>query len=239
MSFDLYLSSRNSLTEDPANCVFSLGLGSALFNARGLTLSLESFSYPNLEPNVNKKNKNLVFRENGGGTDIACVLTEGYYTGAGLAQNLQDALNAAGSNTYSVSYSEDTGYLTVVVVSGTSIVFIGESELTGFASGGTAAGTLVSDFPIRLDGSLYIDITSNLSSSNLTSDGVKNVIKRVPLTVNPQEILFYINPNNNDEVIIDGGSLDTLNIVLRDDKGQQIQLPANAHWAMNLRLNFV
>lgn len=234
-SFDLYLDSRNSITNDPADCSFNLGLGSLLFNSSGMSISVESFMYPNLEPNVNSKNNLIVFQENGVATDISLTLSEGYYTGTGLSSELQTQLNAEGSNTYSVSYNSITGRLTITVTSGTSIKIIGDSELLGIIEGNFQA-SITSDLPVRLDGSLYVDITSNLHTSNVTSDGVRNVLKRVPLSVNPQQILFYTNPNDSDSMIVTGGSLDTIQIRLVDDKGFKIILPSSAHWAMNLRV---
>jgi hypothetical protein len=234
-SFDLYLDSDDSISSNPANAQFFLGLGPALHNHTAMSISVESFVFPNLEFSINSKNNLITFQENNTTTDISLSLTPGFYDGDGLAVELQTRLNAAGANTYTVTYSDASGKLTVTVTSGTNVRFMNYSKVTGFLPGSFAA-SLTSDFPVRLDGSQNVYITSNLSSTNYTSKGLKNVLKCIPLFARPQEVLYYTNSNDADESMVSGGNLNNLEIRLLDDNGQILELPANAHWSLALRV---
>lgn len=234
-SFDLNLDSEDSISSNPANVQWFLGLGSALHNKTAMAISVESFVFPNLEYSINNKNNLIVFQENNTATDINSTLTPGFYDGPALATELQTQLNADGANTYTVTYLDASGKLTVTVTSGTNVKFMNYSKVTGFLPGAFAA-SVAGNYPIRLEGSQNINITTNLSSTTYSSKGIKNIIKQIPLFARPQEILYYQNSNDADNVIVSGGDLNNLEIRLLDDNGFLFELPDNCHWSISLRV---
>lgn len=70
-------------------------------------------SYENGTFVIDSTNKKIDFKESGGGAELNAVITEGTYTATELAAAIKSALEDAGAETYTVTYSSTTGKWTI------------------------------------------------------------------------------------------------------------------------------
>ena len=200
------------------------------------SIGLKSCIIPNLVYPINSTNNTLVFAE-GGGSNIVSTLTSQNYTGSQLATELQLVLNTDGSLVYTVVYDAQTGKLTISVSSSTVQFKTSNASFTsayvlGFStSADTAdAASITSDYAIRLDGSMYIDIEMNCSTRSLSSKNTSSPFVRIPLTSSFGSIVSYENNDIADNLMtIDATQMNNLQLRLRDDSGVNWVLPDNAY----------
>lgn len=228
-----------STTNEP---VFSLDVQSQLNGPYGF--ALKSAVIPNLVYPVNSSNNTFVFAE-GGGSNITSTLTAQNYTGTQLASELQTVLNADGGLVYTVSYDSQTGKLTIAPSSSTvqfkttntaftASFVLGFDDTTDTAD----ASSITSDYPVRLDGSMYIDIElSGMSPNTVTSKNTSTPLCRIPLAGSFGAIITYENDSVKDEMIhIDSTALSHLRMRIRDDMGSTWTLPDNAYCSFTFNL---
>ena len=199
------------------------------------SISLVNGVYP-----INDSNNLLNFVENGT-TSNSINIDNGFYTGSSLATKLSSQLSGATleSITYTVTYSSLKSALTIscdstnlfrVVSTSTCLDVLG-FEATGAVDAGTTQGTL----PVRLDGSQYIDVTTNLYSANNISSNDKRITHRIPLTGAFGEYIHY--DVEDSQFVTFNGRTESVDIRLTDDRGNLFRLPSNCHIQYVLELS--
>lgn len=214
---------------------FSLDVGK---NLQGhFKIGLKSCVIPNLVYPITSQNNTFVFAE-GGGANIVSTLTVQNYTGSELATELQTVLNADGALTYVVAYDSQTGKLTVAPTSSTVQFKTTHASFTaGFVLGFDTtsdtvdASSITTSYPVRLDGSMYVDIEmAGASTKSITSKNTSSPFVRIPLTSSFGSIISYENTDISDNLLpIDASSLSNLRLRLRDDTGANWVLPNTAY----------
>lgn len=236
MSTFLILNTKDSYTNEPSNASFNLSnfQETNFYNK----ISLVNVTFPNLQYPVNSNNNVIVFEEDGVGTDFTATLTEGTYTATELITEIQTQMDAAGANTYTVTYNSNT-YKYTWTTSGTSLRFTSDStadKVLGLdTSVGSFAASVTSSYPIRLDGTQYVDVICSIPSNNITSDN-KPVYKRIPVVVSFGEINF-IESQFDDFLNLRANNLISLDIRLIDDTGSAYSLPVNSEVQYTFKLS--
>lgn len=198
-------------------------------NVQDVDLSLSSVLFMNTIYPFNSRNNTLIFQEDGVNTDLTATIPAGNYTVTNLLTELKTQLDSAGSNTYTVTYSDTTLKITIAT-DGTSVKLTEDSTCLkelGFPITGTSFGDpLTSSYPIELDGSNYLKIIANFGS-NISSSN-ERVLDIVPLTSSVGSLHFY-EKQNLEWHRVDIQSLSNLRLQLRDDKGNLFILPQNGN----------
>lgn len=201
------------------------------------TIGFDGCVIPNLVYPVNSSNNTFVFAE-GGGSNITSTLTAQNYTGTQLASELQTVMNNDGGLVYTVSYDSQTGKLTISPSSSTVQFKTTNTSFTaGFVLGfdtssDTAdASSITSDYPVRLDGSMYIDIELfGASTMSISSKNTSTPFVRIPLTSSFGSIITYDNQDISENLMsIDANNLSNLRLRIRSDTGSNWLLPDNAY----------
>ena len=237
MSSYLILNTKDSYTNEPSNAGFNLSnFSESNFYSK---ISLKNVIIPNTVYPVNSNYNTVVFEEDGSATDIPCTLTPGTYTASEMATELKTRMDAAGSNTYTVTYDANTFKLTIAT-SGTSLRFTSDTtahRILGLdTSVSTFASSVTSAYPIRLDGTQFVDIITSIPSSNILSDS-RPVFARIPVTGGFGEIVFYEHPDSQDWLPFRPDNIISLDIRLVDDQGNAFVLPSNSEVQYTFRLS--
>lgn len=235
MSSYLILNTKDSYTNEPSNASFNITNFKEANNYS--KISLTSVILPNTVYPINSFNNVIVFEEDGNATDFTATLTPGGYTATELATVIKDSMDAAGANTYTVTYDTNTykysigstGTFRFTSDSTAGDVLGVDTEVSSFAS------SLTSLNPVRLDGSQYVDIICSIPSNNITSDNIP-VYKRIPLTVPFGEVLYY-KSEFDDWLSLRATNLISLDIRLIDDKANPFLLPSNSDIQYVFRLS--
>jgi len=236
MSKYLILNTDDSFSTEPHNASFNI----SQFNESHFfsKIALIEINVPNIVYPINSNNNTLVFEEDGAATDFTATITPGAYSASELATEIKSVMDAAGANTYTITYNSITFKYTVAT-SGTSLRFTSDTtagKVIGVeVSNNSFASSITSDYPVRLDTSQYIDIQCSIPSNNITSDS-RPIYKRVPLRVAFGELL-YASWEPDDYLPLRVGSIVSLDLRLTDDAGNAWVLPRNASVQYTFRLS--
>lgn len=234
----IVLNTRDAL--DPSNP------SNAVFNTRNLfrdfrysRIDLVNITFQNLVYPINSNYNTLVFEEDGSGTDIVSTLTPGNYTASQLATEIKTQLDADGSNVYTVTYDANTFKYTIST-DGTSLRITSDStclHIIGIADTGMGsfAASKVGDYPIRLDGTQYIDLISNLNSNNISSND-HPIFRRIPMSAEVGALFSYENAIDLSQPF-NSETFTSIEIRLRDDRENLYDLPANCNVNYTFRLS--
>lgn len=231
MSSYIFINSNDRLYKSSSSpSDFLIQINTAASEMPKTSLSLEQISFLNLEYGINSNNNTLVFRENSDDvTSFTITIPEGNYTSTTFPTALKTAMDAAGANTYTVTYSSTTGKLNITttipdtfkLVSGSLLNYIGY-EATSFLTAHSAL------FPLNLSGSSYVDVCLGLLNRNMkTGINYGRVFARIPLNVGFGSLISYVNYSDKDDVTISSDELDELRIQLFDDQNKLLVLPNN------------
>ncbi len=178
-----------------------------------LVVSINSAEIPYSYFPVNANNKTLKFFESSDATagnlsaknDV--VLTAGEYNGGELATELQRAIRASnGRNDYTVAFDPATTKLTITQPTNIAFRFdfttsakyaytlLGFERAIKTATDNGGNHTLVSDTAINIAGDNAIYIRSPLSNINTYESrhgGVSDILAKIPIKVNYNEIIYY------------------------------------------------
>lgn len=242
----LFLDSDHAskVSEGPSDIIYNLNFNTGN-NMEGYAISLQSVMLPNLVYPINKNNQNIYFKEDGGAT-ISFALDENNYTGTQIATELQSKLNANTGlgRVYAVSYSTQTRKLTTTETGGlpNTIQYVDGSKNAyvelGINSSKGAATIYTHSYPVDLSGTEYVDLQTDITTSNYSSNGKTNILERVPMSVSFGEIMTYQN-TTDDYIRLNEDSISSLEIRLLDDKGNLWDLPGNAQVAFVFKLAIV
>jgi hypothetical protein len=235
------LSVRKSSASD-ISCNFT---SFANTDVAGYNVALESFLMPNLVYPINKNNKFIYFYENlNTGVLKTATLTEGTYTSTTLATEIQTRMNAIAANVYTVTFNSVSSKLTISTTLPNTIAFSwsaatnNAAKVMGFpTTDSTFQSVKVSSYPVRLDGSLYIDIITNFRANVISSDGRSSIMARIPLSVSYGSILFWENPSLRDTAFYAySDDFNSLNVRLVDDTGNLLPIPDNCEFSMTFKI---
>lgn len=243
MSSYVFLNSNDRLyysSSSPSN--FTVLINTALSEMPKSHVSLESITFYNLEYGINSNNNTLTFQENGVAVDIPITISPGNYSDSTFTAALKTAMDAAGANTYTVTYNSTTSKLTISttipdtfkLVSGTMLDYLGFEVSTSFQTAHTG------DYPLILSGTTYVDLCLGLLNRNLkTGRNYGRIFARVPVNVNYGSLVVYNNYSDNDDVLISTDSLDEYRVELFTDRGLHMDLPTNCIVSIVLKVSSV
>ena len=240
---NVFLDTRDAINPlEPSNATFLLDFALADFHKT--ELSVENVMFANTVTPVNSLNSLVVIEENNGAETFSFNLDHESYTGTRLASELQSILNTLSVEgiTYTCSYNENTKKLSVTADSlnfrfgaGTTaqqVLGLSETQVEGeYLSSQNSA------VPVRLDGVEYVDLISNLSVRNVSSNQKTNILARIPLTVGFGEVEYYQNTNGATTTIF-SRDIDNLELRLVGANGGIFPLPEGSHVVYNLRFTF-
>lgn len=187
---------------------------------------------PNLRYTIHSGNKTFVFQENDTATNSVATLTEGNYSATSLGTEIKTQLDAAGANTYTVSYDTSTMKYSIIsssdnhkiMSSSTCLYELGYTEMTSFSL------TSSSTYPVRLDGTTYVDVVCyHVNGGNITSDNRQSVLMRIPMEVENGAVVYYHNRNPHFSEPVMMNDLKHLELALRDDKNNEYVLPSSGY----------
>ena len=195
-------------------------------------LLMDGIIFPNLVYPINKYNNNISFEEASAvGTILSATIPENNYTGFTLAVALKTIMDAAGTDTYTVTYdsqAEKLNFVSTGTFRFTQEPSNGAYEELGITTSSSYSGNITGDYPINISGSQYVDVISNLSSNSYSSTHEStNVIMRVPLVTGFGSVIHF-GYDNKHKVLLTNPSFNTILFELRDDKGNAWELPTNA-----------
>lgn len=240
----LFLDTRHSIRPStPWDTEFNLN-NAISANLDDYRMSIQSAEIPNLVYPVNRFNDQVYFTENAGPV-ITTSLTRKNYDGNELATVLATVMTAATTvaETYTGTYDIYTKKITISAAGATAITFedgaSNSAEITGFTNfGQILIGGGVAENVVRIDGTEYIDILTNLNTSNYSSNGSSNVLFRVPMNTSFGTVVFQQNATT-DFIFVSSSSMNTFSIFIRDAQGRPFELPPNANCSFVFKLEAI
>lgn len=200
---------------------------------------VEQIMFPNAVYAVNSYYKTLQFESTADGT-LTAILTEQNYTASQLVTELAAKLNAVSTTgTYNVSYDNQTFRLTITCAGDTFYISGGTAaSILGFTTlpSGSAVASVVAPSPLRLDGTMYVDIVCSLGRSSFATDNRTNIFYRIPSQTSIGKMTYYT-PSIENPIQINDHSLSTFEMRLQDDQGNYYMLPPNCDVSVTLRLS--
>lgn len=217
----LIIRSNQRLSGTPTN--FQIQLAD---NLRDSSYKLNYASIPVSFYTVTSSNNTFYWSE--GSTAITCTLTPGFYTATSLASSLGTAMTSAGTQTYTISYSNITALITITAGSNFSITMGTNTtnslaSITGFntnlsANTSQTAPNIVNLSPIT---ALQVNIEH---LSNFTDCSFNSSTFFIPVTGNPLDIIQYTPPDQFPQYITFSGQRQIVSVSLTDQNSQAINL---------------
>jgi hypothetical protein len=220
MSFLVYLDS-NDESGNAYDCSWNLNIST--INLDKYYVSVEEICFTNNVTPINNLTNKLQFNEGSG--SLSLTLTNGDYNGADISSELQTQLNAAGSDTYTVSYSSITKKITIA----SSGTFVIESctnncyRQLGFSPFSVAVSSYTSSNLVFLLNSLYVDVHTSIRNYNYNTSRKSDTIMRVHLDKNFGDVVKY-SSFESDKFIINDSSLYNFNVRLFNDEGNPFEI---------------
>jgi hypothetical protein len=239
--FFIFIDSRNKITGTNSN--FNLSMNDHNVEPGiNVAVSLDECTFYNMQYPINSTNNSIVFQENDTASDITATLTPGNYTGSEIATEIQTQFNSVGANTYSVSYNENTGKLTIAGLTlPDDVKLISINEIYGFNAGSSFAASIVGDNQVSLAGFEYVDLLlpSLLSNNITTNNNTNGIIKRIPLDLPWGSLITYKQQESDQSVIINKEYLNNLTCRLRNPNATDFDLPDNAYLSIVLKCTYI
>lgn len=212
------IKSGNNSTPSDTSFIFGDVMNDQITN---VSVFLESASIPITVYPFTSSNNTFSFFENLGAVQRNAVIPVGSYTGTELATALQTAMNAVGSNVYTISYSTITKKLTISTVLPSTFRILSASTCLnrlGYEPMTTFQTARSSDYMVNLQGSRYVDMCVNFNTSSIALNKRGNILARIPLGASTGNIYFY-QPNLAVESVVNASSLRNIEVRLYDDTG--------------------
>lgn len=189
-----------------------------------------------------RRNNTLYFYEDGStATTYEATIDDNAYTGSQLASALKTAMDAAGTNVYTITYDSQSLKITIAT-DGTSVaVTTGTNSMNdelGIDSTQAFSDPYVCAYAVNLSGTKYIDVDiRNYNNLNVSSSSSSAPLYRIQMAV-PFGSIMYHRAFQNEMIRIHVNELRNLTINLYDDKGILISIPDNHHISMTMKLTF-
>lgn len=191
----VFLNSRSSNNSNLNNPLFILNRSIYVnkYKIQSVEIPLSFYS-------VNSNNNKLYFVETGSqSTTRTVTFPVGDYTSSSLVSTLETHLNAQGTYTYTVSYSNSTYKVTIGSTDNFKILASSTCSWLGLsASDSSLADSYTFPKILNLSGpsSLYLLASEISSSSNIHNSESINVLEKIPISGNKGEIVFWENPRD-------------------------------------------
>jgi hypothetical protein len=208
-------------------------------------VALTEMSFFNLLTTVNKYNNVIQISENNGAQTLNVVLDQKSFSAPDFASYLSTLLSISSpsSITYTVTYDAITLKFNFAS-DGLNFKFTPSTtcrKLLGFSSYSIATQIYttdqVSDIPINLSGPAFCYVCTSLTTRNLSSNGFLNVLAKVPISAQYGSQVVYEAPSPLFCQIGDV-DIDNLQILLRDDNGDLLQLPTETDVSFTFAFRF-
>lgn len=239
MSLNIVINSREKTFGNASDFEIQTNLNNLTLNT-GFRLNLKSFTMPFLEYPINSKNNSLVFQENGSASNLVATFTAGSYSSADIISSLTAALQSSGSNTYTITFNNSTKKLTIASSGTIKIISGGLLYPIGFSAGSLFSASVTGTYPVRLSGSDWIDIYSNLITNNYVVGPKQkgSLLARVPTNLLYGDLIDYVSYDTFFFEVTNDESILNLNIQLYDEFGALMELPANCYCSVVLTVNY-
>ncbi|MHA2276322.1 MAG: hypothetical protein ACXAC2_11165 [Candidatus Kariarchaeaceae archaeon] len=241
----LLLDTRFGEDETPYNNKFTINFPT--LNTVGYyAVTLQTVEFPNTVYPINDLYNTIYISEDDGATSHAVVLPSRNYSGSSIAATLETLINVnVGlipelSGVYTVTYDINTKKLTFTCDvnfqfnMGTNHVY----DEIGIDTFDVDATTIISDYPVNISGTQYVDLISNLSTNNHKVGNSQHPLARIPVQQEFGTIVFY-QPRYSDPQFVSAPMLDEIFIELRDMKGNFFMLPNNSHVSLTISVQQV
>lgn len=206
--------------------------------ARPDTVALESIQLFNTQYTINAK-CNKFYMTDRGGTQRVITLTNGNYTATSLASHVENAINAVTTDVYSVSFSANTGKITITNPSGNFSLTFGTNTtnscayVLGFDNTNlTGASTYTGQNLVRLSTKYYLVYADIVSNNTYFANAVDSVIAYVPNDVVFGDLINY-SPTLAKTFKVSVSDISTAKFYVKDDRDQIVDLNG-VDWSMNL-----
>lgn len=206
-------------------------------------LDLESCYIPNVMYNVNSNNNTLIFTEAAG--DLTCTLTNGSYTITQLRTELKTQLDAAGLETYTITYSNITNFLTITATGVFELKFALTGnliyKLLGFSNlNTTSVNTHTGGNSVDLSYTNYIKLKIYGIYSNVKTSSHQDCTFIIPNNaLSKGQFIEYHNLKDNTKIsnfTSTNKNVYFLHIKLYDEYDNLVSLNG-VDWSMILKLN--
>lgn len=182
-------------------------------------------------------------------SDLTCTISPGNYTADTLATEIDTKLTDASSDTYTVTFNDDTHKFTIVSSSASfvlqwstttnSIANVLGWEATDTSAGATQTSTNCANLFIP-----YINVKSSALSSgifyrNYHNKNESDIILRVPVDVSAGNMLTYSNRNYEFAHFTYDSKykyLDKIDLKLEFPNGETIDLNGGSSWSIELSI---
>ena len=229
----VYLDTRHRNSGVNSNAVFNMNEARIPDRVLGFLITLLSVEFNNTVYPVNANN-NVISYQEAGPVNFTATMTPNHYTGAQLATELQTQMNAAASTgVFTVTYNAQSRLMTLAstvaftIVAGTASIndVIGINALLH----GAFLVSHVSDYPVDISGTRYVDIEMNFALGNYAvNNSSQSTILRIPTVNGFGEFVNYVAPNEQ-YAYVDTSRLNALRCLVRDDQHNQYLLPNNSY----------
>lgn len=239
MSFYLYLNSRDSdHPEGNYKLYFPINETSLAGVARFM-ITLHSVEFANTVYPINEYNNKLYWYQVITAAPVTAYIPEGSYTGSTLATTIASVMTAAsGGYTYTVAYNTDSKKFTITMAALNTWYNLEDTntlwEDIGFYTN-TAASSLVSQHPIIISGTNYVDLVTSINTHSISSSTTASLIARIPTAVAFSEIVYY-EPTSPNTIAVELPSLREIFLNLYDDRGNYYKLPKNSVFSITFKV---
>lgn len=237
-SLHLFLDTRDRVSGTSTSASFNLSNSNLTGGIYGL--SLESVIIPNLEYNINETNNKIYFIENGGPT-ITTTIPVANYTATELGSEIQLKMREVGSLSYDVAYLTKNGKYEIIAPLPNSFRFVegtnSINSVIGILPSLVELAAIESTFPVRLDGTEYVDLEiSGLNQNyNISSRDDPYIVARIPILEQFGGVIYYLNPDNHNFILVNNDLFYRFKMRLIKPDGSNYTLPENANISYVLR----
>lgn len=235
-NFTYNISSRNAEKSNyPKNSEVSLNMITPLEikNTVYSTIKIKSFQMTNTIYNVTNQNNELVISD--ALETVTIIIPEQHYD----MNTLKDYINEQLSNTkYTMTYNENIHRFCIESTSTKFNIYGSSYELLGYKKDGesTLSNTLCfTNMPFLLGIQNVYIYSDEINVDNYCQAVHRNVLKKIPMTCNFGQVLFY-NENESAEHIIHNSFIDTITIKLLDENANTLDLHST-HFFLTLEFS--
>jgi len=196
-------------------------------------IKLLNFHCTNTFYNVNANNNNLTFFDTSATTTYNITITEGNYDISSLIFTIETELNnSASSLVFNVTYNTNTMKVTISASGGFALYFNADNQinkLIGFSSNATSSDTThTGENVVDLNYPKNILLTIRefgIEYNNSNNNNINLHTYNIPVNVNGSDIITYNEKYMFKQMAnIKEKTIKRLNIVLRDENGNQLDL---------------
>lgn len=215
---------------------FSITLPAPYNNVRAIELL--SAYIPNTVYNINSSNNTIIFNE--GGSNLTATLTVGAYSIYDLITELETQLDAAGANTYTVTYNVKTFRLTITSTANYTIINSPLLYTIGFEPKLVAGLSFTANYAVRLQIPKSYMIQIQELSNDFARSTASNVYANFIITsqINTSDIDYHFQKTHYN--VFENSNLKTLtrlSISLFDDTGALLDLNGS-DWSFQLKFYY-